>query len=90
MNMATDGDQMVEQLSFILWGAAVQSTRAFGNVEIRISSETRRIFIVITLRWWAKYKRFGKLRKVWLTRAEKKVREQMPENWRLLIYYAKK
>ena len=80
---------MTEILSHNIWGAAVTTTRAFEKVVLKVDTNTNRIFISVQLRWWARFKRFDLLKKAWLTRAEQRVKEQVPEGWKFLIYYEK-
>jgi hypothetical protein len=78
-----------EQVSFMIWGAVVTTTRAFSNVEIKVDAVTNRVFVTISLRWWAKIKKFNKFRDAWMRLAEKRCKPYIPEGWRLLIYYKK-
>ena len=94
MNQAAQGvassfDQN-EQVSFNIWGAAATTTRAFQKVVIKVDGKTQRIFVTIYLRWWAKmkYKRFNLIREIWLRRASKRVKKQVPHGWNSLVYYA--
>lgn len=78
---------MVEQISYMIFGAAVTATRAFDKVVVKVEPEVNRIFVSITLRWWANFGRFKPLHAAWLHRAEKRCLEQTPTGWKLLIYY---
>jgi len=80
-------DDMIEQVSYLIWGAVVTTTKAFAKVEIKIDSNSNRIFISIGLRWWAKFKRFELLRKYWLAKAERRASKHVMNNWKSLIYY---
>lgn len=95
MNQATQGlassfDQN-DQVSFNIWGAAATTTRAFEKVVIKVDGKTQRIFVSIYLRWWAKlkYKKMDLIRAIWLKRACKRVKEQVPHGWNSLVYFAK-
>lgn len=79
--------EMVNMLSYAIWGAAVTTTRAFDKVTLKIDADTSRIFVTIQLRWWAKFKKFELLHEAWLRRARKRVEEQTPEGWKVLVYY---
>jgi hypothetical protein len=81
-----------EMVTYNIWAAAVSTTRAFEKVEIKINAQTSRIFVVIHLRWWGRLKRFKKLeviRQIWLKKASKRVKEQIPQGWNFLCYFAK-
>lgn len=78
-----------EMTSYAIWGAAVTTTRAFESVKMQVDPMTQRIFVGITLRWWAKAKRLKLLHDSWLKRAEARCCDQLPEGWKLLIYYVK-
>lgn len=81
------GFQMGEALTQALWGAAATTTRAFGNVSLKIDTNSNRIFVAITLRWWARSSRFDFFHRSWLARAERRCQGQMPSGWKLLVYY---
>lgn len=81
--------EMVQMISYAIWGAAVTTTRAFDKVTLRVDPDTARIFVSIRLRWWAKLGKFKKLQDAWLTRATRRVKEQVPEGWKMLVYYEK-
>jgi hypothetical protein len=81
------GQTAAEMQGYAILGAAMTATRAFDKVSLKIDANTQRIFVAITLRWWAKYKKMEKLRQAWLGRAERRCRECLPEGWRLLVYY---
>ena len=87
--ISSGGFQAAEHMSYAIWGAAVTATRAFDKVTLKIDPNTQRIFVAIRVRWWARYKKFKPLRDAWLRRAEKRCQEQLPENWKLLVYYEK-
>ena len=78
------------RVSYMIWGAAVTATRAFESVSIRVDPVTNRVFVKIKLRWFARSKKFQKLHDAWLARAERRCKEQLPENWRMLVYYETK
>jgi hypothetical protein len=86
----TTAQGMVEQVSYMIFGAAVTTTRAFSKVVVKIEPEVNRIFVSITLRWpFQDYKKFEILRQSWLKRAEERCQEQVPPGWKLLCYYTK-
>lgn len=78
---------MAEMLSYNIWGAAVTTTRAFEKVTLKADTNTNRVFVSIQLRWWAKFKKFDKIRQAWLRLAEQRCRKQLPEGWNILVYY---
>lgn len=78
---------MVEQISYMIFGAAVTATRAFDKVVVKVEPEVNRIFVSITLRWWAKSPRMKKLHDAWLHRAEERCKEQVPTGWKFLVFY---
>lgn len=78
---------MVEMLNYVIWGAAVTTTRAFGLVKLNVDSNSNRIFVAIKLRWWARHKKFAKLHGAWLARAETRCKQHIPTGWKLLVYY---
>lgn len=75
------------RVSYMIWGAAVTTTRAFDSVSLRVDPGTNRVFVKIKLRWFVRSKKFKKLHDAWLSRAEKRCKEYLPENWRMLLYY---
>jgi hypothetical protein len=83
----SSADEMVEQMSFMIFGAVVTTTKAFGDVEIKLNSESQRVFISITLRWFARIKRLESFRKYWLAKAERRAQKYVPKGWRMLCYY---
>ena len=80
-------DEMVSQMAYIIWGAVASTTRAFYKVSMRIDPLTKRIFLSVRLRWWAKWKKLELFRKYWLAKAERKAKRHIPEGWKELIYY---
>jgi len=80
-----------EMVTYNIWASAVSTTRAFEKVEVKINAETSRIFVVIYLRWWGrfKFKKMELVRQIWLRRASKKVKEQIPHGWNFLVFYGK-
>jgi len=88
MNLNTS-DEMVRQVAYFIWGSAIATTRAFKSVEIKIDPKTRRIFISVTLYWWANFKKAEVLRRYWLAKAERRCQRHVPEGWRILLYYKK-
>jgi hypothetical protein len=87
--ISSAGD-MATQLSEIIWGAVVTTTRAFDKVTLRIDTNTNRIFVSIKLRWFAKHQRFKRLHDAWLARANRRCKEHVPPGWKLLVYYDRK
>ena len=91
MNNVSDkissSDEMVEQIGYMIFGAVATTTKAFGDVEIKFNSDSHRIFIAISLRWFAKAKRLETFRKYWLAKAERRVEKHVPKGWRVLLYY---
>lgn len=85
----SQGSEASEITSYAIWGAAVTATRAFDKVVVKIDPNTARIFVAINLRWWSKLKKLEPLRKVWLKRAEARCKQQIPDGWKLLVYYSK-
>lgn len=81
------GHDAAEMASYAIWGAAATATRAFENVTLKVDPYTQRIFVGVSLRWWARSKRFGALHKAWLDRAERRCLTQIPEGYKLLVYY---
>jgi len=84
--LSYSGD-MVKQVSYMIWGQAVSTTKAFKEVEVRVATETNMIFIKITLKWWARFKKAGSIREWWLRQAEMRARVFLPYGWRLVAYY---
>ena len=80
--------EMAELVTHGIWGAVVTTTRAFGKVELKVDTNSNRVFVKIELRWLFKNKRFQKLHVAWLKRAETRCKEHLPQGWRALIYYA--
>ena len=80
-----------EMVTYNIWAAGVSTTRAFERVEVKINAETSRIFVIIHLRWWGqlKFKKLELIRQIWLKRASKKVKEQIPSGWNYLVFYHK-
>ena len=78
---------MAEQVSYMIFGAAVTTTRAFRKVVIKVEPELNRVFVSVRLRWPFQGKRFKPLQDAWLKRAEKRCKEHCPTGWRMLIYY---
>ena len=76
-----------DHVSYLVWGAAATTTRAFDKVSLRIDPNTNRIFVAIKLRWWARFEKFKRLHDAWLRIAEKRCKEAVPTGWKLLIYY---
>jgi hypothetical protein len=71
----------------MIYGSIVTTTKAFNGVEIKIDPQTQRIFAKVRLRWWAKIKRMNRLRRYWITKAEKESLKFVPVGFKLLIYY---
>jgi hypothetical protein len=84
--IATSMD-MSEMLSYSIWGAAVTTTRAFEKVTLRVDTNSNRIFVSVKLRWWATFEKFKRLQDAWLSRCEDRVKEHIPEGWKVLVYY---
>jgi hypothetical protein len=78
---------MAEQVSYMVYGAAVTTTRAFDKVTLKINPDINRIFVAIQLRWFAKYKKMKPFRDGWLSRAQAKCQEHAPTGWKVLCYY---
>lgn len=89
VGMTMPMSEMVQMISYAIWGAAVTTTRAFDKVTLRVDPDTSRIFVAIRLRWWAKFGKFKKLQDAWLARATRRVKEQVPDGWKMLVYYEK-
>lgn len=83
----SSSDEMVEQMGYMIFGAVATTTKAFGNVEIKFNADSQRIFIAISLRWFAKHKKLETFRKYWLAKAERRAEKYIPKGWRPLIYY---
>lgn len=81
------GIDTTEMVSYMIWGAAITTTRAFEGATLKIDPNTNRVFVSIRLRWWAKFGKFKPLRDAWLARAERRCKEHTPEGWRVLVYY---
>ena len=88
-NLASPND-MVNQVSFLIFGAAMTTTRAFKGVRLKVDPETNWVFVSITLRWWAKFDKFKRLHEAWLRIAQKRCVEHAPEGWRVLCFYERK
>ena len=82
-----NSNDMSEQVSYNMWATVVSSAKAFGVVKVKIDPTNCRIYLSVSLRWWAKAKRLEIFRSVWLRRAEDRVKAVIPEGWRFLIYY---
>jgi len=80
-------DNMVEQMMFMLFGAISTTTKAFGEVEMKLDANSNRIFVAINLRWFAKNKKLESFRKYWLAKAERRAEKFIPKGWKILIYY---
>ncbi len=87
LNFSTDS-QMAEMVAYNIWGAAVTTTRAFKNVQVKIDPGTCRVFIVVQLRWFAK--KLERFHDFWLKKCEQRCMQQVPTGWRLLVYYERK
>jgi len=87
LNLISGGDEVVKQVTYLIWGAVVSTTRAFGRVKIKIDPETQRVFLAIELRWWARSNRLLKIHKYWLAKAERKCKPHIPAGWKSLFYY---
>lgn len=83
----TDADGMVEQMTYMMFGSVVTTTKGFENVEIKLDAESQRVFICVTVRWFARMKRMEAVRKYWLAKAERRVKKYIPYGWKVLIYY---
>lgn len=88
-NRISSSFDMAEMLSYNIWGAAVTTTRAFEKVTLKVDPDNQRIFVGITLRWMFRFKKFERIQNIWLQRAEKRCQEQIPEGWKLLVYFIK-
>lgn len=82
-------DKATEDVNYAIWGAAVTTTRAFEKVTLTVDANTNRVFVKIKLRWVARHKRLAPLHQAWLARAERRCKEYLPTNWRILVYYDK-
>lgn len=78
---------MNEQMSYAILGAVATTTRAFGDLRLKIDVATQRVFVSVVLRRWAKYKRFKVLRDFWIKKAEARAVAYLPQAWRILVYY---
>jgi len=91
LNNISDGiasaDDMVERMTYMMFGSVVTTTKGFENVEIKLDADSQRVFICISLRWFAKHKRLEGVRKYWLAKAERRVQKYVPHGWRVLLYY---
>lgn len=83
----SNADSMAEQISYMIWGEVVTTTKAFGDVNIKVDANICMVFVSVRLRWWAQSQLMEKLRNFWLRRAEIKARNFLPTGWRLLIFY---
>lgn len=83
----SSSSEMVEQVTFLMFGAVVTTTRAFDKVKIKVDSATNRVFIAVDLKWWANSKKLEKLHKIWIKRAEERCKEVAPDNWKVLVYF---
>ena len=81
------GDDMANQAAELVWGSVATTTRAFEKVEVKIDPGSRRVFLSISLRWWARHKRFELFRKYWMAKAERRSKPFIPSGWKPLIYY---
>lgn len=86
LNMNSSMD-MVEQVTYLMYGAVVTSTKAYKGAEIKIDPNTQMIFVKIKVRWWAKFKKFEKIRRYLLNKTEESVSKFVPQGFRLLVYY---
>jgi hypothetical protein len=84
--LMSSASAMDEQLAYLIWGSVVTTTRAYNSVTINISADTQRVFVAVQLHWWARFKKFGALREIWLRRARERAMKYMPDGWRLLVY----
>lgn len=86
MDIASAGD-MVERISYSIWGAVATTTRGYGKVEIKIEPKIKRVFAKVELRWAVNHKKMKKIHDAWLRRAEKRAKEYVPEGYNILVYY---
>ena len=86
----TNPHSMGEDVSYMIWGAVATTTRAFGNVRLKVSAVNCMVFVEITLRWWARFEKLEKLRELWLKTAENRARRVLPTGWRLVVHYGKR
>jgi len=84
--MMTDPSAMAEQLSYMIWGSIVTSSRSIKTAKLNVSVQTQRVFVEITFHWWARFKKFDSLRVVWINRARERSSGYIPNGWRYLIY----
>jgi hypothetical protein len=75
------------QVSYMIFGAAATTTRAFEKVVVKVEPGLNRVFVAITLRWFAKYKKMKPLREAWLRRADQRCKEHAPTGYKVLCYY---
>lgn len=86
--LMSSASAMDEQLAYLIWGSVVTSTRAYESVSININVEVQRVFVAVQLRWWARFKKFDKIKEIWLRRAQERAAKYIPDGWRLLVYYS--
>jgi len=86
--IASQGGQ-TDEVSYMIWAAAVSTTRAFDKVSLKVDPNSNRIFVAIKLRWWAKFQKFKILHDSWLRIAEGRCKEVTPDGFKLLVYYDK-
>jgi len=87
LSIISDSGQAAEQIAYLIWGAVVSTTMAFGKVEIRIDPKTQRVFLAIELRRWARIKKMELFRRYWLAKADRKCSPFVPTGWKKLLYY---
>lgn len=87
LNQYLDSDEMVSTAVYMIFGAVMSSARAYEGCQIKIDPKTKRIFVAIQLRWWAKYKKLKKLQKYWLAKTERKAKKFIPNGFKTLYYY---
>lgn len=85
-NLSSPND-MVEQISYMIFGAVATTTRAFGKIEVKLDANTQRVFVSIETRWFAKHEKMKKIRDYWLAKAERKALKMAPKGWSVLAYY---
>ena len=83
----SSSSDMVETVSYLIWGAVHTTTRAYKKVTVNISLETKKVFIKITLKWPFKGKKFKKFQDAWLRIAEERAKEFVPEGFKAVYYY---
>jgi hypothetical protein len=81
--------EMTEIVSYNIWGAAVTTTRAFDKVTLKLDANTCRVFVCVSLRWWARFDKFKRLQDAWIKHCERRVEECLPTGWKSLVYYEK-